>query len=790
MKHWYLLAVWALLPYALTRAERPIEGVLATATSEQVKGLFGAENLCNDKGLRDSGRGDGAMRLTANGYAEGGCMWHSGYLPHGGDENPTVQFDLGKLRTVSGFHVWNYNGQPSRGFHRVSVLVSVDAEVWRPLAQRFEFTIAPKTEDYEGERHRFEPAVRVRYLRFFCDATHRRGGQRELAGLGKLRFFEAQGEPGEETDPGAGVFPAAAGVWNVKLPPFNARGDGVTDDADALQRALDHAQGTKGTLVLPAGEYMVSRPLRLTPGRGYGYTNLRGAGRERTTIRLRDGALTDPARPAALLSMGFKGKEDGSGVHADWFNNNVADLTLDTGRGNPGAIGLRFYSNNVGSLCEVAVRSGDGQGLLGLDLAYADQNGPCLIRKVRIQGFATGVRTGGTVNSQTIEHLEVDASKLGWENMGQCLSIRGLKLRTGGEGFINRFGVVTLIDAEVVGGEGSADRPAVGSGETIFVRNLRTRGFARAIDNLRKGDAPTPGAQGPDVSEWVSSAPLSLFPAQGPRSLGLPVLETPASEAGAPQGWVNVRAWRRMSDLDDSASLQRAIDSGAQVVYFPKGGPLYFGEEVELRGPLHTLVGLHTQVHGAKGPARWKLGAQAAKRVELRDLTGEVHVEHAGPGTLVVRNGQGTGGVLAGGGDLFLENVTADWAFRGGRAWARQLNNEREGLHLDNSGAALWVLGLKTERGGTLIRTGAGAATELLGGLSYTTTQGKLGPMFESTDARVSYVLGEVCYTGDPYAVLVRETRGGVARELKRGAAPLRASFLQGSELPLYVGAP
>ena len=790
MKPGYLLTVWALLPLAFAQAERPIEGVLATATSEQVKGLFSAQNLCNARGLRDAGRGDAAQRLTTNVYAEGGCMWHSGYLPHGGDENPTVQFDLGKLRTVSGFHVWNHNGQPSRGFRRVSVLVSEDGEAWRPLAQRFEFAIAPKSDDYEGERHRFQPAVRARYVRFFCDATHRGGGQRELAGLGKLRFYEAQGEPGQEADAGAGVFPAAAGVWNVKLPPFNAKGDGVTDDADALQRALDHCQGTKGTLVLPAGEYLVSRPLRLTPGRGFGYTNLRGAGQERTTIRLRDGTLADPARPAALLSMGFNGKEDGSGVHADWFNNNVADLTLDTGRGNPGAIGLRFYSNNVGSLCDVTVRSGDGQGLVGLDLAYADQNGPCLIRKVRVRGFATGVRTGGTVNSQTIEHLDVDASKLGWENLGQCLSIRGLKLRTGAEGFINRFGVVALIDADVVGGEGSADRPAVSSGETLCVRNLKTRGFARAIDNLRKGDGPTPGVPGPEVSEWVSSAALSLFPAQPPRSLGLRVEETPATEAGAPQAWVNVRAWRRMSDPDDSASLQRAIDSGARVVYFPTGGPLYFGEEVELRGPLHTIVGLHVELRGVKGPARWRLGAGAAKRVELCDLTGNLHVEHHGPGALVVRNGQGTGGVLAGSGDLFLENVTADWAFRGGRAWARQLNSEREGLHLDNSGAALWVLGLKTERGGTLIRTGAGAATEVLGGLCYTTTQGKLGPMFESTDARVSYVMGEVCYTGDPYAVLVRETRGGVTRELKRGAGPLRASFLQGSELPLYVGSP
>lgn len=60
--------------------------------------------------------------------------------------------------------------------------------------------------------------------------------------------------------------------------------------------------------------------------------------------------------------------------------------------------------------------------------------------------------------------------------------------------------------------------------------------------------------------------------------------------------------------------------------------------------------------------------------------------------------------------------------------------------------------------------------------------------MFVSEDARVSYVIGEVCYSGDPYRTLVQETQTGVARVLNRGEAPLRPAFLQGSEIPLYVG--
>jgi hypothetical protein len=44
-------------------------------------------------------------------------------------------------------------------------------------------------------------------------------------------------------------------------------------------------------------------------------------------------------------------------------------VTIDTGRGNPGAKALEYHSNNMGRLENVVIRSGDGTGVLGLDLA-------------------------------------------------------------------------------------------------------------------------------------------------------------------------------------------------------------------------------------------------------------------------------------------------------------------------------------------------------------------------------------------------------------------------------------
>ena len=83
------------------------------------------------------------------------------------------------------------------------------------------------------------------------------------------------------------------GVANVRAARYGAKGDGKTDDAPALQRAIDE----NDTVFLPKGEYKLSRPLVLRS-----QTRLFGIGNVLAVLSpLRSAEFMDPQHPAPLI---------------------------------------------------------------------------------------------------------------------------------------------------------------------------------------------------------------------------------------------------------------------------------------------------------------------------------------------------------------------------------------------------------------------------------------------------------------------------------------------------------
>jgi hypothetical protein len=99
---------------------------------------------------------------------------------------------------------------------------------------------------------------------------------------------------------------AARLVLNVKDAPYGAVGDGLTDDAPAINRALEAArktgqygEGVKGTVVyIPPGIYRLDMPLDLN-GRQF---NVAGAGPYQTVLR---GNTGDRSAVVELVGAGF-----------------------------------------------------------------------------------------------------------------------------------------------------------------------------------------------------------------------------------------------------------------------------------------------------------------------------------------------------------------------------------------------------------------------------------------------------------------------------------------------------
>ena len=355
------------------------------------------------------------------------------------------------------------------------------------------------------------------------------------------------------------IFPANSGVIDMSKPPYNLTGDGVTDVTATIQGVLSGfaASGSGGQKILyfPNGTYVISGTLSWSQGAGsggwFGFLNFQGQSQAGTIFKLKDNAagFGDVMAPKPMMNCGYPGS-------ADLFWNSVRNLTFSSGSGNPGAIGIQFFSNNQGILRDVTIKSGDGFGIAGLDLGYQNLNGPLLIKNLTVDGFNTGISDGYEINSQTFENITLRNQKvIGFNGNSQEVFIRGLHSTNSVPVFNNTYAVATLIDGDFTGIGAANTQPAITNGGAFFARNITTSGYAKAI----KSNSTTPDANGPNVAEYVNDRIVSLFPSP-PHSLNLPVNETPDVPYDDPATWANVRDFGARGDGPNIQQQYRGAD--------------------------------------------------------------------------------------------------------------------------------------------------------------------------------------------------------------------------------------
>lgn len=590
------------------------------------------------------------------------------------------------------------------------------------------------------------------------------------------------------------VFPDDAGIVNVREAPYNAKGDGVTDDTAAIQKALTNNISGNKIIYLPAGTYLISDTLKwgmTSPGNAWKRTILQGERTDKTILRLKDNC---PGFEKGGLVHGKYKQPDGKAMvwtgkrPAQRFRNAIRDLTLDAGTGNPGAIGARFVANNQGCVRNVLFRSGDGQGRVGLDLGYTDEQGPCLIKNVRIEGFDIGLYSWGSVDSLTLYNIELAGQhELGILNDHQVMNIENLYSRNAVPALRNLHGdgVITLIGADLRTPGDAVDTAAIDNRGALYARDIQTEGYAMAIRNSKGTKA---NAEGPAVAEFVSHKPLNLS-GDEVTALHLPIKPTPEVPWDSLDNWVSPLEFggKPNDEEDDTEAIQKAIDSGKTTVYLPNGKWMLKGD-LFVRGKVRRIIGCEATWIG-NGVIRIVDGD--APVVKLERFSVHYHqnivVKHESKRTLVLsscrflRNGcyEGTGG-----GDLFVEDVCGDpWSLNNQNAWMRQVNPESSHhVKMETQNSTLWILGLKTEGDHTNL-VAKQSAVEICGAFIYSNTRSEKKPNFIIEDSDFSATMGESSFRGFPYKQLVVETRDGKTTTLGREGVPARG---EGRMLPLY----
>jgi len=771
-----------------------ITPVDAKASSSQSDAGRTPRKMVDGSGWGELFPGSGVYVHTNNVYADGNCMWNGAW-------DAWLLFDLGKEYNVNGFYLWNYNekeGWNTRSVREVDIAASSDGQKLEPVG-RFVLEMAPGTDDYRGQVVKFEKVVRARYFRWDIRSNYRGG---EMSGIAEVRFSNAdvKAAPPVPVDwspryprpqhpklalgaPLAGaeniVFPADAGIVDVTKPPYNAKADGQTDDTAALQKALDDYPAKGAIIYLPNGVYLVSDTLRWGGNDGQQKdTILQGQSRAGTVVKLRDDCpgFENPRAPKAVIYTGH--------APAQRFGNEIHNLTVDTGTGNIGACGIQFIANNQGGVYDVTIVSGDGHGVIGLDMGYTDEQGPCLIKNVKVVGFDVGVRVATSVASETMEHITVEhQNKVGFRNEGQPCTIRDLRSVNQVPALHAAAGFTVLVDPVLEGEGGAGTQPAIINDGAMMARNVQTTGYRVALES--HSTQGTSEVAGPNIAQFLSKPAASLFGLPG-TGLNLPIRETPEVPWDDLANWIAPQQFGARTDdgKDDSDAIQKAIDAGATTVYLPRGN-YHIGKTITIRGDVRRLIGCKAFLNivdplsGKDSPVfRFEDGAQPVVVVEgiNTDFSGGPYyfMEHAAKRTLVMRrlaiNFQAAEAYHStGSGDVYVEDVVGRYFhFRGQNLWARQFNVEGDGTHISNDGGAAWILGLKTEGGGTLVETKNGGRTEVLGGLSYTVGNVTPTPMLIVDDAQASFSFCEVCYTDKPFPFIVREIRKGVTREMDK----------------------
>lgn len=580
------------------------------------------------------------------------------------------------------------------------------------------------------------------------------------------------------------------------------------------------------TLYFPNGTYLVSDTvsytLRELHNMMYHYTSggfecntqirLMGQSRDKTVIKLKDNCKGfEYGQERSLISFMAGGRSNVA------MSNYLENLTVDVGCGNPGAVGVVFFANNSGAIRNVTVRSSDphGDGAVGI-LIKNELHSACNVYNTHIHGFDVGIDIRTFRTNAHFENITLtDQLRYGVKTGNTSVQLIGVESRGSvpvlclSENNANCHAV--MVDAVLEGGgtEYAAIKKEVGG--CLFLRNIRTRGFAFALDeNWRERTLPDGY-----IKEYSSGGGYTVFD-ETAESLALPIEDVPDTVRHPLCKWVCASHFGAVGDgvTDDTASVQAAFSSGAPVIWFNRGKYL-ITSPITVPATVKHIHFMYCDI--VAGEALSEMADDAVFRIcgdgddcllveklfAWENCTGKLRMfRHDGRRTVFFRDIHTQTCAMyfntQRGARVFFENCACTvgskqkygnipaFSFTGQQVWCHSVNPERSMAETENMGGTLWWSGFKTEQEGSVNVTRDGGVTEILGGVAAVGT-GSDRPLILNDESTVSAILATSGYHEySSYPVAVTETRNGKKGSIYSEKLPERSKpwFF----LPLYSG--
>lgn len=391
---------------------------------------------------------------------------------------------------------------------------------------------------------------------------------------------------------------------------FPVHGDGIADDTNAIQAAVDKVQETtnQGIVFVPEGHYRITKTIYIWPG-----IRLIGVGATRPVLVLAESTSGFQDESNEKLMVFFAGGRPGSGrwappagapppdANPGTFYSAISNIDIEIKDGNLGAVGVRSHYAQHCFLSHMDFRT--GSGLAGIHEAGN------VAEDVRFYGGKYGVWTGkpspgwqftmidatfeGQREAAIREHeagltlirphfksvpmaisIDPDFPDEVWVKDARMEDISGpaviISMEKNAQTEINMENVVCS-RVPVFAAFRESGKKLAGKGDIYHVKT-----FSHGLHFADIGAIP-------EFKDIFDSAALSALPA-APKS-DLPDL--PARNT-----WVNIHSLGAKGDgvADDTQAFRKAI-TAHRAIYLPSGKYLV-SDTIELR-PDTVLIGLH-----------------------------------------------------------------------------------------------------------------------------------------------------------------------------------------------------